>query len=290
MIPVLRTVAALRAQAAGWRAEGRAIGLVPTMGALHEGHASLAARARADCARVVVTVFVNPAQFESPEDLARYPRTEEADAALLAPLGVDALFAPASAEVYPPGFATRIAVGGPAAPMEGAHRPGHFDAVATVVAKLFGMVQADRAYFGEKDWQQLAVVRRMAADLNLATEVVGCPTVRAPDGLALSSRNARLDAAARARAPALFAALTAAAGAIGRGVDPAAATGAARAAVTAAGFDAVDYLEHRDAADLGPARADAPSRLFAAARIGGVRLIDNVPAPRNPPGPPALSG
>jgi pantoate--beta-alanine ligase len=273
--PVHRRVADLRAAVAGWKAAGARVGVVPTMGALHPGHLSLVAAARAECGRVVVTIFVNPTQFNNPEDLARYPRTEAADLALLAPAGVDAVFAPPPDEVYPPGFATTVAVGGISDPLEGAHRPGHFAGVATVVAKLFGMTQADRGYFGEKDWQQLQVIRRMAADLNLAAEVVGCPTLRDPDGLAMSSRNARLTPAGRAAAPALHRAMQAAAAAIGRGANPSRTLATARRRVLQAGFAAVDYLELRDAATLG-APGEGPRRLFAAATLEGVRLIDNI--------------
>jgi pantoate--beta-alanine ligase len=272
---ILRSVADLRVQVAAWKAASQTVGVVPTMGALHDGHLSLVRAARADCARVIVTIFVNPTQFNNPADLARYPRTEAADIALLATVGVDAVFAPAADEVYPEGFATTVTVAGITAPLEGAHRPGHFAGVATVVAKLLGMTQADRAYFGQKDWQQLAVVRRMAADLNLPVTVVGCPTVRDPDGLAMSSRNARLSPAARARAAALPRAMRSAIAAVAAGADPGAALADARAALLAAGFDSIDYLDLRDAETLGPA-GDGPVRLFAAATLGGVRLIDNM--------------
>ena len=211
MTTVLRTVAELRAVVRGWKAEGHVVGVVPTMGALHEGHLSLARRAKAECGRVISTIFVNPKQFNNPDDLTKYPRTEAADTALMAGVGVEVIFAPAPEEVYPPGFVTSVSVGGVSAPLEGALRPGHFDGVATVVAKLFGMTQADRAYFGQKDWQQLQVVRRLVADLNIAVEVVGCDTVREADGLAMSSRNVRLSDAGRGKAAALFAEMTAAA-------------------------------------------------------------------------------
>ena len=220
MIQILRTVAAMRATALGWRASGQIIGVVPTMGALHEGHLSLVRTAKAECDRVVVTIFVNPKQFNSPADLAKYPRTEQADAALLTPLAVDAIFAPTADQVYPPGFATAVSVSGVADPLEGTRRPGHFDGVATVVTKLFGMTQASRAYFGQKDWQQLAVVNRFVADLNLPVQIIGVETLREADGLALSSRNARLSREARAIAPALYAAMTACANAILSGTAP----------------------------------------------------------------------
>lgn len=272
---ILRTVADLRMQVAAWKAAGQTVGVVPTMGALHDGHLSLVRAARADCPRVIVTIFVNPTQFNNPADLARYPRTEAADAALLAPVGVDVIFAPSPDEVYPDGFATTVTVTGVSAPLEGAHRPGHFAGVATVVAKLFGMAQADRAYFGEKDWQQLAVVRRMTADLNLPVTVVGCPTVRADDGLAMSSRNARLSPAARTRAAALPRAMQGAIAALQSGSNPDRALAEARAVLVSAGFDSVDYLAFRDAASLGPV-GSGPVRLLAAATVGGVRLIDNM--------------
>ena len=274
---VLRDPATLNRAVAGWKAEGHVIGLVPTMGALHEGHLSLVRRARRDCARVIVSIFVNPAQFGSAQDLARYPRTEAADLALLDGLGVDGVWAPDAATVYPPGFATTVRVAGASDVMEGAHRPGHFDAVATVVVKLLGATRADRAYFGEKDWQQLHVVRRVTADLDLGVQIIGCETVREADGLAMSSRNVRLDARARAAAPALFAALDAAARNI-RGGDPVeAALAQARTAILDAGFEGVDYLDLRDAQTLEPATdGKGPARLLVAAHLGGVRLIDTV--------------
>ena len=276
MIPILRTVAAMRAAAYGWRAAGQTIGVVPTMGALHDGHLSLVRTARAECDRVVVTIFVNPKQFNNPADLAKYPRTEQADAALLCPFAVDAIFAPTPDQVYPPGFATTVTVSGVADPLEGIRRPGHFDGVATVVTKLFGMTLADRAYFGQKDWQQLAVVNRFVADLNLPVQIIGCETLREPDGLAMSSRNARLSPAARAVAPTLFAVLTTCSAAIRSGTDPTTALAASQARLIAAGFESVDYVDLRDAATLGPATGQGPLRLLAAAWVGGVRLIDNI--------------
>ena len=278
MTEIVRSVADLRAQVLGWRAAGALVGVVPTMGALHEGHLSLVRRAQAECGRVIVTIFVNPRQFDRAEDLAKYPRTEDADAALLAPLGVDLVFAPAPTEVYPAGFATTVSVAGPALQLEGQHRPGHFDGVATVVAKLFGMTRADRAYFGEKDWQQLQVVRRMTADLDLAVEVVGCPTDRDADGLARSSRNVRLTAAGRAAASALPQALAGAAQAVRAGASVAAALETAETALLDAGFARVDYLALCDGATLEPLQTLRPgARLLAAAWLDGVRLIDNIP-------------
>jgi pantoate--beta-alanine ligase len=262
---ILRTVTDLRARVAAWKRAGAVVGVVPTMGALHDGHLRLVRAAQAECDRVIVTIFVNPRQFDRPEDLANYPRTEAADAALLSPLGVDLVFAPSPDEVYPPGFATTVSLGGAARRLEGEHRPGHFDGMATVVAKLFGMTAADRAYFGEKDWQQLQLVRRLAADLNIPVTVVGVPTARDADGLAQSSRNMRLAPADRSHAPALHAAMTRAAAAI------------AGARVMAAGFERVDYLALCHAETLEPLETHAdPARLLAAAWAGGVRLIDNI--------------
>ena len=277
MIPLLRTVAELRARVRVWTRDGETLGVVPTMGALHDGHLSLVRAAQRDCDRVIVTIFVNPTQFNNPDDLAKYPRTEAADAALLAPLGVDAVFAPGADQVYPDGFATTVRVTGISERLEGLHRPGHFDGVATVVAKLFGMTLADRAYFGEKDWQQLQVVRRMAADLNIPTEVVACPTIREADGLARSSRNTRLSAEARAVAAALPREMSGAAQAMRAGVPVPQALAAATAAVLAAGFERVDYMDLCDAQTLlWIDRVDGPARLLAAAWVGGVRLIDNI--------------
>jgi len=274
---ILRSVASLRDRVTQWKTAGEGVGVVPTMGALHQGHLSLVSAAKRDCARVIVTIFVNPTQFNNPADLAKYPRTEATDAALLAPFGVDVIFAPPADEVYPDGFATHVSVAGISDPLEGAHRPGHFDGVATVVAKLFGMTQADRAYFGRKDWQQLQVVQRLVADLNLAVMVIGCETIREVDGLAMSSRNQRLDAAARAKAPALYQAMQQAAAAIRGGAPVPATLKRARGQVLAAGFEEVEYIELRSAAMLDRVTTlDAPARLLAAAVIGGVRLIDNI--------------
>lgn len=277
MIAILRTAAAMRAAAQVWRAAGQTIGVVPTMGALHLGHLSLVRAAKAECDRVVVTIFVNPKQFNNPADLARYPRTEQTDAAFLAALRPDAIFAPTADQVYPPGFATTVTVSGVAGPLEGTRRPGHFDGVATVVTKLFGMTLATHAYFGQKDWQQLAVVNRLVADLNLPVQIIGCETLRDPDGLAMSSRNARLSPAARAVAPALFAALTTCAAAIRAGTDPGTALAACQAQIHAAGFQSIDYVDLRDAATLGPGTGPGPRRLLAAVWLDGVRLIDNIP-------------
>ena len=276
MTEIIRSLSDLRAQVRRWHRDGERVGLVPTMGALHAGHLSLVQAAKAGADRVIVTIFVNPKQFNTPDDLAKYPRTEQADAALLAPLGVDVIFVPEVAEVYPDGFATSVTVSGITEGLEGAFRPGHFDGMATVVCKLFTMTAADRAYFGEKDYQQLLVVRRMARDLNLPIEVVGCPTLRDPDGLALSSRNQRLGRDARAIAPALHAALTQAAVALS-GEAVAAVLDRARADLLAAGFTAVDYIALCSTETLEPmTQLDRPARLLAAAWLGGVRLIDNI--------------
>lgn len=273
---IIRQIAGLRDTVRAWRMAGQSIGLVPTMGALHAGHLSLVEAARRDCDRVIVTIFVNRRQFDNPEDLARYPRTEAADAARLAPLGPDLVFAPDEAEVYPPGHDTRVRVAGLSEVLEGAHRSGHFDGMATVVAMLFNMAQPDRAFFGEKDWQQLQIVRQMVRDLKLPIEIVPCPSIRAPDGLALSSRNRQLADAARARAAALPAMLFAAGKAIEAGTPPAQALMDGRQALTGAGFDPVDYLALCDAETLGPPAAGRPARLLVAAWLDGVRLIDNL--------------
>ena len=278
MVRVVSTRAELRAALGG-----EAPGLVPTMGALHAGHRALIRRAAAENASVVVSVFVNPTQFENPADLARYPRDLNRDARLASEAGADVVFAPPVEEVYPPGFATSVEVAGLTARWEGAARPGHFRAVATVVAVLLNLVRPARAYFGEKDYQQLLVVRRMHADLALPGEIVGCPTVRDADGLALSSRNARLSPDDRRHAAAIPRALS-------RMADLAAAgeTGADR--LLAAGRRelgtvpglAVEYLAVVDGATLEPlTTVRAGARALAAVRLGGVRLIDNVAlAPR----------
>lgn len=274
---IIRTRAELRALTETWRREGSVIGVVPTMGALHEGHLSLVRGAEAQADRVIVTLFVNPTQFNNPEDLKNYPKTEEDDVRKLAPFAVDVLWAPGAEEMYPQGFATKITVGGISEGLCGGDRPGHFDGVATVVTKLLTQTDADLAFFGEKDWQQLQVVTRLVADLDLRARIVGMPTVREADGLALSSRNLRLTAQERAAAAALPAEMKRAAEAMSGGADAAEALAAARAAVLAAGFDAVDYLELRDGATLAPLdKATPTARIFAAAHIGAVRLIDNM--------------
>lgn len=277
MTQVIRTSAELQEKVAGWKRSGMLVGVVPTMGALHDGHLSLARAARAQSDRVIVTIFVNPMQFNNPEDLKKYPRDEAHDLALLQAEGVDVLFAPGVDEVYPDGFATTVSVTGVSEPLEGAFRPGHFDGVATVVSKLFGMTQAGRAFFGEKDWQQLQVVRRLVADLNIPVRIIGCPTIREADGLAMSSRNVRLSAAERALAPQLHAQMQAAVGAIRAGTQAAAALETTRAALAGAGFGPVEYLELRSVEGLRPLSSlSEPARLLAAVWLGDVRLIDNI--------------
>ncbi len=273
----VRTVAELRAAVAAGRAAGQSVGLVPTMGALHEGHLSLIRRARSEQGLVVVSLFVNPTQFGAGEDLAGYPRTEPADAALADGAGADILFAPSVDEVYPAGFATTIHVAGVTEVLCGAVRgAAHFDGVATVVAKLFGMVGPDAAYFGQKDAQQVVVVRRLVRDLDLAVRVVACPIVREPDGLAMSSRNRYLDPESRGRATALNRALDAAEAAVAAGArEGAAVLAAARAVLDAAGI-APEYLELRHPDHLAAAdRVTGPTLLAVAARVGFARLIDN---------------
>lgn len=277
-MPVVRRVSALRALVDSWRRAGESVGVVPTMGALHAGHLALVEAARAGCDRVIATIFVNPKQFNRPDDLASYPRNEAADGARLAAAGVDVLFAPPVEEVYPAGFETRVSVPGLSDCLCGLTRPGHMDGVATVVTKLFLMTGAGRAYFGEKDYQQLLIVTRLARDLDIPVEVVPVPTVRDPDGLALSSRNALLTAEQRARAPALHRILTSLATRLAGGSSAAPLLDQGRAELQRAGFEKLDYLELRAADDLQAlAAADRPARLFAAAWLGSVRLIDNVP-------------
>ena len=275
---IVRTVADLRSAIAGLRADGGKVALVPTMGALHAGHMSLVEAARRHAGHVVVSIFVNPTQFGPSEDFDAYPRQEAADVALLEAAAVDLLWAPTVAEMYPAGFATTVSVRGITEGLDGAARPGHFDGVATVVAKLFAQVRPDFGLFGEKDYQQLAVIRRMAADLDSGVEVIGVPTMRDADGLALSSRNAYLSAAEREAALALPRALEEAQAAIVGGAAVADALATAHARLKDAGFDPIDYVTLCDAATLTPVdRLTAPARLLAAARMGRTRLIDNVP-------------
>lgn len=280
MTRILHQLSALRAQTAQWRADGQSIGVVPTMGALHDGHLSLVRAARAGCDRVIVTIFVNPKQFNNPGDLSAYPRTEAEDAAMLEPLGVDAIYAPEPDQIYPSGFATTVAVADLTDAMEGPNRPGHFDGVATVVAKLFLQTGADRAYFGEKDYQQLLVVRRMAADLDILIEVVGCPTLREVSGLAMSSRNRRLSPAGIEQASALHRVMNEVAAQLASGTRFGEISAAAMERLAQAGFDPVEYLDLRDAATLASLEhPEREARLLAAAWIEGVRLIDNIAIP-----------
>jgi pantoate--beta-alanine ligase len=271
---VARTRAELRAVLAD---APRPIGLVPTMGWLHAGHVSLVERARAESATVVMSVFVNPRQFGDSADFEKYPRNEARDLAKAEAAGVDVVFAPTVDEVYPPGFDTVVSVGAISRPLEGRARPGHFDGVATVVAILFALVGADRAYFGLKDYQQVQVIRRMARDLALPTEVVPCETVREPDGLAMSSRNARLTPAGRAAAPVIRRALLAGAAQVRDGERDAAAVREAMLGILAAEPAAtVEYVSVADPDSLGELGAVAGRALLSlAARIDGVRLIDN---------------
>ena len=273
---IIRTISDMRRLKAGWAGSGR-VALVPTMGALHEGHLALVHAARATAEHVVVSIFVNPTQFAPNEDFAKYPRNEAADVALLAAEGVDAIFAPAVAEMYPADFATSIVVAGPAEDLETEFRPNFFRGVATVVTKLLLAVLPDFAIFGEKDYQQLAVIRRMTRDLAIPVEIVGHPTIRDADGLALSSRNAYLTPAERNTAPRLHAVLAETATGIRSQASPMELLIAARTALEAAGFR-VDYVELRNADTLAPPLGvnEEPLRLLAAAWLGKTRLIDNV--------------
>jgi pantoate--beta-alanine ligase len=272
----VRDVESLRRRVQAWRREGRSVALVPTMGALHAGHIAdmKIALKMADC--VVATIFVNPKQFGPNEDFKAYPRREQEDFEMLNAAGVHLLFAPDVAAMYPEGYATTVHVGGLSGILEGAHRPGHFDGMATVVAKLLLQTQPDIALFCEKDYQQLAIIRRLVADLNIPVEIIDVPTVREADGLAMSSRNAYLTPDERARAPALNKAIVAAAAAIAGGGDIGAALDSARAAILQAGFSEVDYVEARHARTLQPLKPGEPGRILAAAQLGRARLIDNV--------------
>jgi pantoate--beta-alanine ligase len=280
----VRTVADLRKHIALWRKGEVRVGLVPTMGALHQGHMALVEAARAECDRIVASIFVNPKQFAPTEDLGSYPRREAADLEMLRSAGVDLVFIPAVDEMYPPDFATLVRVGGLTEGLCGAHRAGHFDGVTTVVTKLLIQALPDTAYFGEKDYQQLTVVRRLARDLDLPVRIAGVPTVREPDRLALSSRNVYLSAEERRIAPNLARVLRSIAAVLAQDPNAVAQEIAhGSAALQQAGF-AVDYLEIREAESLAvTSEVTASSRVFAAVRLGTTRLIDNMPiAPAAP--------
>ncbi len=273
----LRSVAALRAATGDWRRAGLRYALVPTMGALHEGHVTLVRHALSEADRVVVSIFVNPTQFAPSEDFAAYPRQEAADLAALAAAGAQAVYLPSLAEIYPDGFATRVTVAGLTDGLCGPLRPGHFDGVATVVTKLLLQAAPDLALFGEKDYQQLQVIRRLVQDLDIPVRIVGVPTVREADGLAMSSRNAYLTPPERALAPQLYRLLQDSGRRLQTGGAAAVVLPAAIQALATAGFGAVDYVALCDAETLAPLdRLDRPARLLAAVRLGRARLIDNI--------------
>ena len=278
-LPVVRTVAELRARTRGWKADGERVGLVPTMGALHDGHLSLVRRAKESAGKVVASIFVNPTQFAPGEDFEAYPRDEARDGELLASAGCDLLYAPTVDVIYPPGFSTTVTVSGVSSDLEGAARPSHFAGVATVVTKLLIQAEADIAVFGEKDYQQLMVIRRLARDLDIPTEIVGAPTVREQDGLARSSRNAYLSEDERVLAGRLNGILAEMAKALADGAPVEGTEAVARAALEAAGITEIGYIEARGADDLrrlGPGPVQEPARVLAAIRIGRTRLIDNM--------------
>ncbi|CCB64337.1 MULTISPECIES: pantoate--beta-alanine ligase [unclassified Hyphomicrobium] len=279
-IKIVRTVHDLRKAVAKWRGRDQTVGLVPTMGALHAGHISLVKLAKKKADKAVVSIFVNPTQFAANEDLSRYPRDEAGDLAKLAAADADLVWSPGVEEMYPNGFSTGVRAGSAAKDLEGAFRPGHFDGVATVCAKLFNQVTPDIAVFGEKDFQQLAVLRQMVRDLNMPLKLIGSPTKRDADGLALSSRNAYLSEAERKIAPALYAAISALAKDVANGADIPAGVADAKRKVTAAGFTKIDYIEVWDAETLEPASTASgrPMRVLAACWLGKTRLIDNVAA------------
>ncbi len=278
---VERTVSGLRERVRGWRADGRTVGLVPTMGALHDGHMALVRAARAECDHVVASIFVNPAQFGLGEDFDSYPRQEARDLAKLGEAGVDVAFMPGVDEIYPEGFTTTVTVSGLSECLCGRNRPVHFQGVATVVAKLLLQCLPDTAYFGEKDFQQLQVIRRLALDLDIPVAIRGVETVREPDDVAMSSRNAYLTPAQRACAPAMIAALRHVAARVGEGKSASQASAEGHRLLEEAGFDPVDYLEVReeDTLALVDGRPDRsrPARVFGAAFLDETRLIDNWP-------------
>ena len=274
---MVRDVDSLRRRIATWRRDHLKVALVPTMGALHKGHVALMQRGLQQADRVVATIFVNPKQFGPSEDFSAYPRQENADFDMLAKTGVHLLYAPEVGTIYPDGFATAVRVAGLSDVLDGAHRPGHFDGVATVVTKLLLQAGPDIALFGEKDYQQLAIIKRLQTDLNIPVDIIGVATQRDADGLALSSRNAYLTAEERKKAPALYAAIGTAAKAIAGGADIASSLAAAKDQIAAAGFGKIDYVEARHADTLMPLTSAAePGRVLAAAQLGRARLIDNV--------------
>ena len=274
---IIRTLVDLRSKVAGWKAAGESVAVVPTMGALHQGHLSLVRAAKEACDRVIVTIFINPKQFNNPEDYKNYPRTEEEDARKLIALKADVVYVPDGEQMYPNGFATTVSVEGITQGLCGAHRAGHFDGVATIVTKLFTQTQADKAFFGEKDYQQLQVVTRLARDLDLPIEVIGCPTIREEDGLAMSSRNLLLSDRARTWAPELHRAMEEMSEGLLAGGDLETLRAAAVSRVERAGFTQVEYLDLRSADQLElMTTPDRPARLLAAAWLAGVRLIDNI--------------
>ncbi|WP_420403713.1 pantoate--beta-alanine ligase [Nisaea sp.] len=274
---IIRTKADLRKRVNSWRSTGETVALTPTMGAIHEGHLSLVRLGLERADRCVGTIFINPRQFGPNEDFATYPRDEDGDFAKFAAAGCSAVYAPAPEEIYGSGYKTEVVVREISDVMEGASRPGFFTGVATVVSKLLIQAMPDIAIFGEKDFQQLAVIRTMARDLDLPMEILGAPTVRKADGLALSSRNAYLSADERRIAPALYAAMVAAAATVRNGTAPDVAAAQAREAALAAGFQEVDYIDIRDQDSFIPAIAPGENlRIFAAARLGTCRLIDNL--------------
>lgn len=278
--PIIRDLNALRQNWREWHLAKETVGVVPTMGALHDGHLSLVQAAKGTCDRVIVTIFVNPKQFNNPDDLANYPRTEDEDARKLERFNVDAIWVPDGDTMYPPKFATTVSIAGLTEVLCGANRPGHFDGVCTVVTKLFNQTGATHAFFGEKDFQQLQVVQRLSADLDLGVKVIGCPTIREEDGLAMSSRNLLLSDRSRIKAPALHEIMQDTAQGLAAGHPWSDLHAAALDRLDKAGFTSVDYLDLRACDDLSElTRADRPARLLAAAWLAGVRLIDNIDVP-----------
>ncbi len=281
MPPIVRTVKALRATVAGWRQSGERIALVPTMGALHDGHLSLVKLARRKAERVVVSIFVNPTQFGPTEDLSRYPRDEAGDRRKLAAAGADLIWAPSVETMYPEGFATKVMPQGAALPLEGTFRPHHFGGVATICTKLFTQTAPDVAVFGEKDYQQLCVLRQLVRDLDIPVKIIGAPISREPDGLARSSRNAYLTADERGIAPAFHRALKGIAATVAAGGPVNKAIVVATRDLEEAGFHKIDYLAVCDAETLAPLppKSKRPARVLGAVWLGATRLIDNVPVP-----------